>query len=782
MYRTVSVLIALCLLAAVALAAVPSSIVVQGKLTDNAGNPLPAGSKTFQFRIFNDTLAGAQVWPSGGLPEQQVIISDAGGLWVARVGALSPLVENDFDNPLRWLQITVDGTTLPRIRIVSEPYAFRVATVDGASGGIITGKVSIGQNNTNSGLSAFVVGESNVTSGDFSTIAGGSNNRARGEFSFVGGGGGGQPDSNSASGAWSSVVGGSQNVASGLTSFVGGGSGNIAKSGSAAIAGGTNNRADTNHNFIGGGRDNHTDQFDAMVGGGWMNEALGNSSAILGGRGNVVRGTGAVIVGGNYNRASGSFSFVGGGGNQPTDSNSALGPGSVVVGGSENYAQGNLSFVGGGTRNEAGAQYATLPGGYNNEANGEYSTVGGGFSNDVFGMSAVISGGDHNTSTGPYSVISGGDQNESSGPYSVIGGGRFNLATGPYSVVAGGGGTSLNARNSANGSFSTVGGGEYNIADSSYSTVSGGTANWCYGSGGTISGGHSNAITETSRDAAIGGGGSNLATGSYATVPGGRLNEATGNYSFASGYRAHASHVGTFVWADSGATIFGSSAAHQFLIRASGGVGIGTNAPDAALHVMDGSAGAVTGNGNASLVCERNGENWLHILSPEANQRGILFGSPTSSLMGSIRFNPPGTENGFNFRCGTNNTRLVLDSLGNLTADGCVVGSNIACPSDARFKKDISTIPNALALVEQLRGVNYRWQGEQFPDREFPEGQQVGLIAQEVREIVPQAVIEQSDGYLAVDYARLVPLLIEGMKEQQKQIDELKTRLDRQTP
>jgi hypothetical protein len=146
--------------------------------------------------------------------------------------------------------------------------------------------------------------------------------------------------------------------------------------------------------------------------------------------------------------------------------------------------------------------------------------------------------------------------------------------------------------------------------------------------------------------------------------------------------------------------------------------------------------------------------------------------------MGSIRFNPAGTEKGYNFRCGNNNTRLILDSLGNLTADGCVVGSNIACPSDARFKRDIETLPDALERVEKLRGVQYSWRTNEFPEREFPAGQHVGLLAQEVREVVPQAVVAQPDGYLAVDYARLVPLLIEGMKEQQKQIDKQQDQIE----
>ena len=235
-------------------------------------------------------------------------------------------------------------------------------------------------------------------------------------------------------------------------------------------------------------------------------------------------------------------------------------------------------------------------------------------------------------------------------------------------------------------------------------------------------------------------------------------------YAFAAGRRAKADQGGTFVWGDTTDTDFASTAANQFLIRAAGGVGIGTNSPESPLHVQEGSAGTVTGNANAAAIFERNSECWIHLLAPDANQSGLLFGSPTDALMGSIRFNAGGSR-GLDFRVGSNDSRLILDSCGNLTADGNVVGLGVGCPSDARFKRNIETLPNALDAVGKLRGVRYEWNTEEFKDREFPAGKQVGLIAQEVREVVPQAVIEQSDGYLAVDYARLVPLLIEGMKE-----------------
>ena len=61
----------------------------------------------------------------------------------------------------------------------------------------------------------------------------------------------------------------------------------------------------------------------------------------------------------------------------------------------------------------------------------------------------------------------------------------------------------------------------------------------------------------------------------------------------------------------------------------------------------------------------------------------------------------------------------------------------------------------------------------EFSQKHFMPGRQIGLIAQNVEKVIPE-VVSEMDGYKGVDYAKLVPLLIEGIKEQQKQIDELK--------
>jgi len=103
------------------------------------------------------------------------------------------------------------------------------------------------------------------------------------------------------------------------------------------------------------------------------------------------------------------------------------------------------------------------------------------------------------------------------------------------------------------------------------------------------------------------------------------------------------------------------------VIETSGEFGIGTTAPESTLHVVDGSAGAVTANANAAIAIERSGSNYLNILSPDANERGILFGAPTlGNAAGGVIFNNASTPDGIQFRTGGNSTKMVIDVLGNV--------------------------------------------------------------------------------------------------------------------
>jgi hypothetical protein len=108
----------------------------------------------------------------------------------------------------------------------------------------------------------------------------------------------------------------------------------------------------------------------------------------------------------------------------------------------------------------------------------------------------------------------------------------------------------------------------------------------------------------------------------------------------------------------------------------------------------------------------------------------------------------------------------TLSGAGAFTAVG-----NVTAFSDARVKTNIKTIDNALLKVLALRGVTYN--RTDLEDK----SEQIGVIAQEVKEVLPQVVQENEDGHYSVAYGNIVGVLIEAIKEQQAQIEELKSRL-----
>lgn len=111
-----------------------------------------------------------------------------------------------------------------------------------------------------------------------------------------------------------------------------------------------------------------------------------------------------------------------------------------------------------------------------------------------------------------------------------------------------------------------------------------------------------------------------------------------------------------------------------------------------------------------------------------------------------------------------------IDTDGNVTATG-----DVTAYSDVRIKDNIETIDGALDIVENLRGVYYT--RTDVPDR-AKDKRHVGVIAQEVNEVLPEVVNyrEKEDKY-TVDYGKMVGVLIEAMKEQQQQIDDLKEEI-----
>jgi len=105
-------------------------------------------------------------------------------------------------------------------------------------------------------------------------------------------------------------------------------------------------------------------------------------------------------------------------------------------------------------------------------------------------------------------------------------------------------------------------------------------------------------------------------------------------------------------------------------------------------------------------------------------------------------------------------------------------GSRSSSPiSDKRFKKKIRPLSGALSKVLALRGVSFEWRQHEYPEMNFDAKRHVGFIAQEVEDVIPEVVDTNPAGYKSVQYANLTALLVEAIKEQQMQIEELKARI-----
>ena len=115
----------------------------------------------------------------------------------------------------------------------------------------------------------------------------------------------------------------------------------------------------------------------------------------------------------------------------------------------------------------------------------------------------------------------------------------------------------------------------------------------------------------------------------------------------------------------------------------------------------------------------------------------------------------------YQFKDGYFDGTLYTDAISN---SGSITSATYFYSSDAALKEDIQTIENPLEKVQALRGVSYKWKDTGRKD--------IGLVADEVQEVLPELVVENE--HKQMDYGHMIGLLVEAIKEQQKEIEELK--------
>ena len=228
------------------------------------------------------------------------------------------------------------------------------------------------------------------------------------------------------------------------------------------------------------------------------------------------------------------------------------------------------------------------------------------------------------------------------------------------------------------------------------------------------------------------------------------------------------------------------------LVDIYGGIPPDDTQPQAHIMSDTGSAGfwlgSVDGSGGGSSLpivsMEAGATSKLNIAfgnPPDDTKPGLELGATDTQSLFEMHGPDPGAAgdqqvismftDGANARVGigTDTSSEALFVVGNIIATG-----SITAITDTKAKEDVSTVEQALDKVMALRGVTYNLKRAEYPELKFSAERQLGFLADEVEEVVPQVVIGGGKDLKAVDYGRLTPLLVEAIKEQQAQIDLLK--------
>jgi hypothetical protein len=133
-----------------------------------------------------------------------------------------------------------------------------------------------------------------------------------------------------------------------------------------------------------------------------------------------------------------------------------------------------------------------------------------------------------------------------------------------------------------------------------------------------------------------------------------------------------------------------------------------------------------------------------------------------------------------NVGIGTNSPAFDLQVSGNVDVTG-----ELTAASDRRLKKDIRSIQSAMDLVNDLNPVSYYYRVDEFPELKLAERRKMGLIAQEVKAVLPNLVsgsgqVTSSDMHesetLSVNYMEMIPLLIKALQEQDAALEKKDTQ------
>jgi len=233
-------------------------------------------------------------------------------------------------------------------------------------------------------------------------------------------------------------------------------------------------------------------------------------------------------------------------------------------------------------------------------------------------------------------------------------------------------------------------------------------------------------------------------------------------------------------------------------LTTAGNVGIGTSSPGEKLEVS-GTAKATsvraTGGGDGGFILRQWTQSSSYASLTTNGMTGLeycMISDGTNTFLGAgtggvLKLRGPANDsspevliNGTVVEVNTGDLKipdgsLAVGNISNSATDGRIDASNdivAYSTSDVRLKDNIKSIDKALDKVNKIQGIEFDWIEKE--EVHGNSGHDIGVIAQEIEKILPDVVTTRDNGYKAVKYEKIVPLLIEAIKDLSRQVDGLK--------